>query len=263
VLDYKIKELKRQIEPRETEISNMKSQIKDMDSELEQYHKSNAQLDLLIGELRAKLDSMQKNILGQRKVIGDQESLMRRCKSELHECAQVIQQPGALAEKISKLFQSHVTKQQVQKNEVDVNVQSEYQRHQQYLEKTLHALKIKFSKDVKAHKATNVRLMEENIQIIQEISRQRDENKLTKQMLQARLGDFKLKMAKMGGAAGMGRGETPGSTSPRLSSSNSIAGNAQLEANKQRIMDLRKSVQEMEEKVIAQRPFSREVLPPV
>ena len=37
VLDYKIKELKRQIEPRENEITDMKEQIKEMDRELEQH----------------------------------------------------------------------------------------------------------------------------------------------------------------------------------------------------------------------------------
>ena len=37
MLDYKIKELKRQIVPRENEIADMKSQIKEMDQELEQY----------------------------------------------------------------------------------------------------------------------------------------------------------------------------------------------------------------------------------
>ena len=35
VLDYKIKELKKQIEPREQEIADMKDQIKEMDGELE------------------------------------------------------------------------------------------------------------------------------------------------------------------------------------------------------------------------------------
>lgn len=39
MLDFKIKELKRQIEPRETEIGNMKEQIKEMDKDLEQVTK--------------------------------------------------------------------------------------------------------------------------------------------------------------------------------------------------------------------------------
>jgi hypothetical protein len=52
VLDYKIKELRRQIEPREQEIKSMRTQTEEMDVELEQYHKSNAALKLMIGELK-------------------------------------------------------------------------------------------------------------------------------------------------------------------------------------------------------------------
>lgn len=37
MLDYKIKELKKQIEPREQEIADMKEQIKEMDGELERW----------------------------------------------------------------------------------------------------------------------------------------------------------------------------------------------------------------------------------
>lgn len=59
VLDYKIKELKQQIEPRENEIAAMKKQIKEVDAELEAYHKSNAELDELIGKLRGQLDTLQ------------------------------------------------------------------------------------------------------------------------------------------------------------------------------------------------------------
>lgn len=39
-----------------------------------QFHNSNAQLDLLIGELREKLDEMQAQHLEQRKRIADQEA---------------------------------------------------------------------------------------------------------------------------------------------------------------------------------------------
>lgn len=59
VLDYKIKELKQQIEPRENEITAMRKQIRDVDAELEAYHKSNAELDELVGRLRSQLDALQ------------------------------------------------------------------------------------------------------------------------------------------------------------------------------------------------------------
>ena len=48
VLDYKIKELKKQIEPREVDIADMKETIQKMDHELERYHKNNVKLDLTI-----------------------------------------------------------------------------------------------------------------------------------------------------------------------------------------------------------------------
>lgn len=81
VLDYKIKELKKQIEPRENQIAGMKERVKvpctlssvslvahfimvgwggqDMDAELERYHKANSALDVQIGELRQQLTEMQ------------------------------------------------------------------------------------------------------------------------------------------------------------------------------------------------------------
>lgn len=82
VLDFKIKELKKQIEPRETQITAMKDRIKvqltrndfgedlrtdhcggccvqDMDAELERYHKVNSQLDEKIGDLRTELSGVQ------------------------------------------------------------------------------------------------------------------------------------------------------------------------------------------------------------
>ena len=58
VLDYKIRELKQQIEPRQLEINNMREKIKDMDEELAKYHKSNANLDELIGQVRTRINDL-------------------------------------------------------------------------------------------------------------------------------------------------------------------------------------------------------------
>ena len=60
VLDYKIKELKKQIEPREREIRANQEQIHEMESELERFHKSNTQLELALTESRQKLRVSQK-----------------------------------------------------------------------------------------------------------------------------------------------------------------------------------------------------------
>ena len=74
VLDYKIKELKRQIEPREQDIQGMTQQIKviwllifkEMDVELEHYHKANADLERAITDLKLKLKAAEKEVAKER-----------------------------------------------------------------------------------------------------------------------------------------------------------------------------------------------------
>jgi len=256
VLDYKIKELKRQIEPRETEIASMKNQIKEMDRELEQFHRSNAQLDLMIGELRKKLDSMQQTIVGQRKRIGDQESVVSRFKSELHECVQFIQEPERLRTCVAHLHKQHVHRE-VPHREMDPNVTHEYHRHKDYLERTFTTLKEKFAMDVDSHSAENMRVMHDNMSLIREINKQREANRGTKGVLQTKIASLqRLRLAKSHQQLRSAGGA--GSTAVMA---------AEMESNRTRIQALRSAVMELEGRLSQQqeeqRPISREILPPM
>merc|ERR1712136_289220 len=62
VLDYKIKELKAQIDPKNDDIAEMKKQIQAMDSDLEDYHKKNKQLQINIEQLQSKQRTLQEDI---------------------------------------------------------------------------------------------------------------------------------------------------------------------------------------------------------
>ncbi|XP_075280835.1 cilia- and flagella-associated protein 57 isoform X3 [Opisthocomus hoazin] len=55
VLDYRIEEFKKQIESRENDIKTMKEQIREMEGELERFHKESTQLKLNITQLQQKL----------------------------------------------------------------------------------------------------------------------------------------------------------------------------------------------------------------
>merc|ERR1712070_934271 len=137
VLDYKIKELKRQIEPREKEIADMRQQIEEMDQELEQYHKSNAALDLMIGELRLKMDGMQREINEQREQLGQGDSLIRRFRSDLHECVQYLSDHKALKRSVTALYKKYVQDQGAADPGVEADVQREYNRQREYLERSV------------------------------------------------------------------------------------------------------------------------------
>ena len=170
VLDYKIKELKRQIEPREKEITDMRQQIEDMDHELEQYHKSNAALDLMIGELRLKMDGMQHEIDDQRDALADGSAATNRFRTDLREAVQHVADPKALKVAMTSLYKKYVQDQKVGDSGADADLQREYNRQREYLEKSVECLKRKLAKDTKMHHVENARLMRENVSLLREIN---------------------------------------------------------------------------------------------
>jgi uncharacterized coiled-coil DUF342 family protein len=179
VLDYKIKDLNRQIEPRENEITDMKENITEMDHELEQYHKMNAALDTMIGTNRTKLDGMQRTIMKQRQKISDQRSRITSFKAELHEVTQQIQEPSLLAEACVRLHSKFVLSK-VETGELDIEITKEYSRQQEYLEKSVEALKRRLNRDSNLHRADNLRVMQENMNLVKEINTLRPQVKSIK-----------------------------------------------------------------------------------
>jgi hypothetical protein len=180
VLDYKIKELKRAIEPRENEIADMKAQIKEMDQELELFHKSNAQLDVLIGEQRQRINALQKAIAGHRQILSDQQTSMRRFRCDLHECVRHLQSPKELALQVAQLYNKYVatddgpggfgSTSSGPGGDVEAEIQLEYARQKQYLEKSVHVLKRKYAADAQEHQRENLRATSDNMLLIREIN---------------------------------------------------------------------------------------------
>jgi chromosome segregation ATPase len=70
VLDYKIKEQKKMVEPREMEIKDLKEEKTKMESELERFNKHNTQLDLINKEKDDKLEALQKELREERLKVG-------------------------------------------------------------------------------------------------------------------------------------------------------------------------------------------------
>lgn len=62
VLDYKIKELKRDIGPREVEIQKLKEQTTKMDQEINHFNKVNQNLRLIVDDLRMRQEGLQTEV---------------------------------------------------------------------------------------------------------------------------------------------------------------------------------------------------------
>ncbi|KAM4721643.1 cilia- and flagella-associated protein 57 [Rhinophrynus dorsalis] len=181
VLDYKIKELKKQIEPRENEIKEMKEQIQEMETELELFHKQNSQLDLNITELRQKLKATDNEMHKERQKVHDVEAVVKRFKTDLHNCAGFIQDPKKLKANIRDLYEKYVRDSDVKEIVgVDADIQQEYARQREHLERSLSTLQKKLVKDTEIHRAENVRMMQENVTLIKEINELRRELKVSR-----------------------------------------------------------------------------------
>lgn len=180
VLNYKIKELKKQIEPREDEIKVMK-QIQEMEAELEHFHKRKTHLELnnmnLLQKLRAKDQEMRK----EQQKVQNLEALVRQFKTDLHNCVAYIQEPRLLKEKIRGLSEKYVQRaDMVEIAGPNLDLQQEYARQREHLERNLTTLEKKVIKEREQHHSRYVRIMQENVSLKEEINELRVELKLTR-----------------------------------------------------------------------------------
>merc|ERR1711988_1479158 len=157
-----------------------------MDSDLEDYHRKNKQLQDSIDQLQVKQRSLQDEIVTQRKKMTDCQTVIKRFKTDLHECVQFIQEPKLLRDTFTALYKKYVPNG-IKKQELDSDIQREYNRQRDYLEKSVESLKRKLLKDSDVHRQDNMRILQENVALIREI------NDLKHERQQQRLNVSKMK----------------------------------------------------------------------
>jgi len=199
-----------------------------MDADLEDYHRKNKQLLINIEQLLKKQQSLQEEIVNQRKKMTDCQTIIKRFKNDLHECVQYIQEPKQLRDSVSSLYKKYVPNG-IKKQGLDGDIQREYNRQRDYLEKSVESLKKKLIKDSDVHRQDNMRILQENVALIREINDLRREiNYLKHERQQQRLNVSKMK-------------QKP-EANPNEQSAD--AASRELEGNKQQIENLRRNIAE-------------------
>jgi len=251
VLDYKIKGLKAEVDPKNDSIAEMKKQIQAMDGDLEDYHRKNTQLQMNIVQLQNKQKSLQEDIVSQRKKMTDCQTVIKRFKTDLHECVQFIQEPKQLKESLTALYKKYVPNG-VKKQELDSDIQREYNRQRDYLEKSVESLKKKLLKDSDVHRQDNTRILQENVSLIREINDLRREiDYLKRERQQQKLHVSKLKGASKGGSQ----------TFPAPGAQDTAVLTKEMEGNKASIDELRRKIEEqmnIRETIVRQEAASQE-----
>ncbi|XP_063283718.1 cilia- and flagella-associated protein 57-like [Pelobates fuscus] len=161
VLDYKIKELKKQIDPRGDEIQEMKEQIQEMEDELERFHLQNSILVSDITELNRKLKATDGEMHREKQKVRDIEAVVKRFKTDLYNCVGFIQEPKKLKDSIRELYSKYVQESDVAEIVgLDTDIQEEFAKQREHLERNLSTLQRKLVKDTEIHRADNVRVMQ-------------------------------------------------------------------------------------------------------
>jgi len=184
VLDYKIKEQKKMVEPREIEIKDLKEEKTKMESELERFNKQNTQLALDVKRKEAELTATKEELKKERLEKRDTELLLKRIKTDIHNCSGFIQEPKLFSDRFKALYQKYVHDDVSEAANVDQDIQKEYARQRDHLEKNVHSLKSKLAKDSEIHRTDSIRTMQENVTLIKEVNDLRKELKIARSRIQ-------------------------------------------------------------------------------
>ena len=284
VLDFMIRELKMQIEPRQNEIISMREKIKAIDLELEKLHKTNADLDSLIGVMKERIETLQKDIKTQRQTSKTIENKISHFRSDVQLAIQHILSPSLLKTSAQKLIVDHGGAGAV-KPRLDPEVEREYNRHKDYLAKAVHQLKKTLEESVTSHMNINNQLMKTNMTLIGDINAQRESNRQLKGKVQAGIGSVRhhMQQKKKGGGGGLADLGKENRENSKISDFASIVftnmnnddnANADfkednvdptkvLDRNGFKMKALRDAIAELEKRTILSNSYSREMLPPM
>lgn len=177
-MDYKIKELKLQIAPRENEINTMRTQIGEMDLELEQYNKSNQALNLMIEELRLKLDGVKRELQNQEERCAVSDRMMERFKRDLQELWALRNNPSAFKANMIKMYRIYVQEDvspsvlaggKSGKSDME-DPQQAYNRDREQMERSLDSLRRAMKTESIAHKRDAGKMMRESVMLTKELN---------------------------------------------------------------------------------------------
>ena len=213
VLDYKYKELKKEMEPKETQIGHMKEQIKEMDQELERDVRTNHALGQALNDKTHKIDNLNLELKRQRSLVLEKERLVQLFVTDLEKLVTEID-PSYWRDAIRQLYRTYVNKGSKESGAKDVpDSMEEFARQRDYMERSLQTLKKRAMKNEEAVKVNNVKKAAENAMLIDELNALRREKRHLEQSVQELTSDLQIARRRGGGssraASALGEEEAP------------------------------------------------------
>lgn len=108
MLDYKIKELKRDIGPREDDIQKLQDLTSQMQQEVGHFCRVKANLSLIVDDLVLRQDGLKCELKELMKTRMDQDASMRKFKDDVYECLHHITDFKKLKKSCVRLYKTYV-----------------------------------------------------------------------------------------------------------------------------------------------------------
>lgn len=182
MLDYKIKELKRDIGPRELEIQTLNEQTNKMRQELKHFNRVNLNLALIVDDLRMRQEGLTNEVQDLRQKLDEQEAYKKKFKDDVYECLHHTTDYKKLKAGVIRLHKIYV-KEEERDEHGDTDMHREYQQRRNHLERNVNYLKQVMTKDQDVHKKENKKIMQENVYLLFEINDQIKEKHVLKQKI--------------------------------------------------------------------------------
>ena len=173
VLDYKIKDLRKEIAPKELEIVNLRNRTRSMDQKLKKYNSVNAQLGFMVEDLRVRSVAIQKLIEKNREIIRNNETYIRSFKNAVYQVVQYIDDHQQLKIAVNKSLYGFMKNQEAKNGDVNPHIKQEYENQTKFLDNSIHSLRKRLEIESQIHKADNMQIMMDNIELIDRIGQLR------------------------------------------------------------------------------------------
>ncbi|XP_058450791.1 cilia- and flagella-associated protein 57 [Malaya genurostris] len=173
VQTHKINELKSQIEPKDREIKDKKEVIGEMEKKLEELQQGNKRLALQLQELRDKYYGADLELRKERHLSRSAKNQFQQVCREIYNVSGLIQKPDELKRGITDMCHRYSDDKELQKSlALDEDVQNEFLRQREHLEKIMKSAKSKCNS--KKDTGEGMRLMKENMELLAELNKLRE-----------------------------------------------------------------------------------------
>lgn len=172
VLDYKIKELKREINPRELQIESLRDKTTQMDKKLKKFNKLNVFLGYRLKELQEGQKILQTDITNMREKLRKNAISIKERLDALDYCVQFIHYPEKLKTAVIEKLEKY-KKEGEQATKLPSTISNEFENHEKFMASAVKDLENKLEGSKKVRKGNNKLVRHQNKILIDEIERLR------------------------------------------------------------------------------------------